>query len=240
MRGERDSNRFRCLKCNRRLDQWGRCKRRHCSSYIALWKRDQNERLQVNIAGLSEVRLGSITAPGAQALPWDERYCLWLGPHAHSGDLGCRVVPDRALAFNRRAPRLWSKLHRVAATRARRGSGQFQFFARVWEVQGRGVLHVHPVVGCSTPAQQAGADEYFETLRERAPSYGFGYSCKETVMSGEEAAGYLGKNLRETALTTGAPGQIVWISQDLTKVTGCTGRTLRQRRGEYRTMQGPK
>ena len=57
----------------------------------------------------------------------------------------------------------------------RLGRGSVFLVARVWEIQARGVLHVHPVLAYGTARQMAGARAYLERLAELAPQYGFGF-----------------------------------------------------------------
>ena len=44
-------------------------------------------------------RLVTLTAPGADVLPWDEEHCAWMGPHKHSGPLGCRIELEAAYVW---------------------------------------------------------------------------------------------------------------------------------------------
>ena len=98
------------------------------------------------------VRLLTVTAPGEDAgLSWDEDVCAHLGPHRHSGPLGCRVKAAPALAWNRLAPVWWRTLHHEASQATLRRTGRRpRLLIRPWELQQRGMPHVHPVVGSST------------------------------------------------------------------------------------------
>jgi hypothetical protein len=98
----------------------------------------------------------AVTAPGADVLPWDEHWCRELGPHKHSGMLGCRVSPTVASEWNRTMDKRWSKLHRRAATEVRRklGNDAVVLVARALELQHRGVKHAHPVLLAATPRQR--------------------------------------------------------------------------------------
>jgi hypothetical protein len=154
-----------------------------------------------------------------------------------------------AVAWNRDAPTMWRKLHRRAyqETVARVGPGSVVLLARVWEMQARGVLHVHPVLGYGTAAQMAGARAYLARLAELAPAYGFGFvdSKRERVkaMPAQNAAAYLssyfvkgprGKAaLWESVRSTAMPRSIIYVSTKLTMKTGCTMRTLRLKRALY-------
>ncbi len=57
----------------------------------------------------------------------------------------------------------------------RTGPGSVRLLVRVWEIQTRGVLHVHPVLGYGSAAEMAGARAYLDRLSKLAPQYGFGF-----------------------------------------------------------------
>jgi hypothetical protein len=112
---------------------------------------------------------------------------------------------------------------------------------RVFEMQHRGVLHVHPVLAYGTYAERRAADRYLDLVDELAPHYGFGYSeRKRRVMPARAAAAYLsayfvtGKRekatLQKSVMAEGMPRSIVHVSVRLTQATGCTMRELRFRR----------
>jgi hypothetical protein len=67
-----------------------------------------------------------------------------------------------------------------------------------WELQKRGVWHLHLVLGMETPVEQAWACEYVKAMRELAPSKLFGFVDAKPLRSlqpAEKAAGYLSKYL---------------------------------------------
>ncbi len=110
--------------------------------------------------------------------------------------------------------------------------------ARVWEMQMRGVLHVHPVLSLVTARQRAGARCYIGRLAELAPQYGFGFvERKVKPQAAVNAAAYLsayfvkgrrGKaTLWESVRSAAMPRSIVHVSVRLTQETGCTMRLLR-------------
>jgi hypothetical protein len=75
---------------------------------------------------------------------------------------------------------------------ARFGSGSLVLLARVWELQRRGVLHVHPVLGYATPRQRAAAEHYRERLDTLRCRYDFGYVAQHVrPMTTSAAAAYL-------------------------------------------------
>jgi hypothetical protein len=135
---------------------------------------DQRRKLVENLAvyeGGSVVVL-AVTAPGADELPWDESHCRPLGDHRHSGSLGCRVAPVAAHAWNQSASNRWRRLHRRAYHAVRWHGVRCTLLVRAFERQRRGVLHVHPVLGFSTPAERHAAG-YLEKF---AAHYGFGFT----------------------------------------------------------------
>lgn len=67
-----------------------------------------------------------------------------------------------------------------------------------WELQGRGVWHLHVVVGMETAIERAWAFEYVRALREFRPRYGFGFVDAKPLQKAEptkRVAGYLSKYL---------------------------------------------
>ena len=193
--------------------------------------------------------VSAVTAPGADVLEWDVQNCSALGPHKHSGLLGCRVCGRQADPWNREAAGRWRRLHRRAYQETVRecGPGSVVLVARVWELQARGVLHVHPVLGYATGRQKAGARAYLARLARLAPSYGFGFVHHERglvkPMPAQSAAAYLssyfvkgrrGKTaLWESVRSAAMPRSIVYVSTQLTMATGCTMRTLRLKRALF-------
>jgi hypothetical protein len=206
-----------------------------------IWAGDQRQKLFRNLDALpGEILLGAVTAPGAADLPWEAGACSGLGTHEHSGRLGCRVDPAKARQWNESAPGEWRRLHRRAYqdTVKRCGRGSVWLVARVWEMQTRGVLHVHPVLAYGTARQRTGARFYVARLAELASSCGFGFvERKVKPQPAVHAAAYLssyfvkgrrGKaTLWESARSEAMPRSIVHVSVRLTQETGCTMRLLR-------------
>jgi hypothetical protein len=240
-----------CRSCGRRLFGWSDvCKSRKCPEYSRVWAGDQRRKLFANLTEYgAPILMSAVTAPGSDVLAWDESVCAALGPHRHSGLLGCRV--DRRVAddWNRDAADRWRRLHRRAyqETVKRCGRGSVRLLARVWELQGRGMLHVHPVVGYGSAIEMAGARAYLDRLAELAPHYGFGFvhHKRDQVkpQAAEGAAAYLssyfvrgsgGKVAIWESVTSGAmPRSIVYVSAELTQCTRCTMRNLRLRRALF-------
>ncbi|HEV2058200.1 MAG TPA: hypothetical protein VGR11_02515 [Solirubrobacteraceae bacterium] len=241
----------RCRSCKRPLHgKSSLCRSRRCPEYSHIWAGDQRQKLFRNLEAFGgKVLISAVTAPGADQLPWDESACAALGEHKHSGELGCRVDERVAAPWNRDASDRWRRLHRRAYQETVRvhGRGSVLLLARVWELQARGVLHVHPVLGYEAASQMAGARAYLARLAELAPKYGFGFvhSKREFVkaMPAQNAAAYLssyfvkgrrGKTaLWESVQSTVMPPSIIHVSTKLTMRTGCTMRTLRLKRALF-------
>lgn len=187
-----------------------------------------------------KVWLLTVTAPGADVLPWSED--------------GRRVVQEEAAdEWNRTAPGRWSELHRQASQATKRDGHSLSFLTREWQLQGRGVLHVHVVVGVETWAEKAAANVYVGHLRRLARQHGFGFidavdrdgkSGKSRVMEAHRAAGYLTKYLAESSQLMRAvemrhrPGNLLWVSPRLSALTLCTRRRLRRARLLWRIRTG--
>jgi hypothetical protein len=188
----------------------------------------------------------SVTAPGADLYPFDPRFCLHSPGERCSGRHGCRVDPELAEAFNRRAGKWWSELHRAAKTRADRETGRKgRLLARVWEKQARGLAHLHGVLSVESPGDVAWARAYLSALREMAPRYGFGFvdgweKVGRKFWPGDQAGAYLSgyfiggrgrkASITENVLAGDLPRLVVFIGRELTMRTGCTMRSLRHAR----------
>jgi hypothetical protein len=183
--------------------------------------------------------LVTVTAPGADLLPWDEA--------------SRKVEPHAAHEWNRSAQRRWSELHRRAVQATRRAGHDVSSLARVWQMQSRGVLHLHLVLGVESLAERTAARHYVAELRARSREFGFGYidavdrdgkSGKSRVMEPHRAAGYLSRYLGESSQLAEAialedrPRRLVWVSPSLTRSTKCTMRRLRRARFLYWIRRG--
>jgi hypothetical protein len=223
-----------------------RCSSRTCPEYAPIWARDTRRRLFVNLEQLKLSVMFSVTAPGADLYPFDPRFCSHSPSKRCSGQIGCRVAPEAAEAFNRRAGQWWSELNRAAKTRADRATGfKGKLATRVWEKQKRGLAHLHGVVSVESPAHLRWAEEYVNALRELAPRYGFGFvdgwhKISRKFWPGVQAAAYLSSyfiggrghkaQITENVLAGDLPRLVVFIGRDLTRSTGCTMRSLRHAR----------
>jgi hypothetical protein len=243
----------RCRHCGRRIPPpLSRCRRRTCPGYAPLWAGDQRQKLFANLNAFADqvpsgvkspqVLVSAVTAPGVpEGMAWDDDFCRQLGPHAHSGKLGCRVKTGVAAMWNESAAKRWRGLHREAYQRCRREDLKPWLLVRVWELQKRGLLHVHPVLAYSTIEERRAADRYIEHLASLRERFGFGYvERKRRVRDPRAAAAYLssyfvnGKghkaSLEESVLSNWMPRSIVHVSIRLTVGSGVTMRSLRLKR----------
>jgi hypothetical protein len=197
-----------------------------------LWLGDIRRLLFANLLDYGgRVWMVTVTAPGAEVLRCD----------------GENVEASAAMEWNRTAAARWRELHRRAyqATRREYGPDVLQTLARVWQLQRRGVLHIHLVLGFESPREVAAARFYVACLRERHREFGFGCidardrngrSGRATVMEPHRAAGYLSRYLGESAQLVRAlalacrPRQMVWVALRLKRVSGVTMRRLRRAR----------
>jgi hypothetical protein len=229
-----------------------RCRRRRCPGYAEIWAGDQRQKLFANLnayadqvpAGIKAPRVlvSAATAPGVGGgMGWDEHRCAALGPHEHSGKLGCRVRTSQATRWNETAAARWRALHGEAYRCCVREGLKPWLLVRVWEMQKRGLLHAHPVLAYSTPRERAAAKRYLELLDELRTRYGFGYiERKHQVRDPRAAAAYLssyfvtGKgskvSLQESVQSNWMPRSIIHVSKELTQRSGITMRSLRLRR----------
>ncbi len=238
-----------------------RCNSRRCPSCGVLWAGDARRKILVNLEHASDTGLVTVTAPGADLLPWDRSRCSHPAGVKCSGKKhGCQVQAAAAQDFNQAAPGNWSGQHRTAAGRARylarKSGGAWRVVAREWEFQARGVLHMHVVVPMGTALERRCSYVYVAALRELAGAHGFGNvdSGRPTWIDGKlrrpitvipsgGAARYLAKylaafdgcklTLSETVTHPDVPPHLMFVSRCLTGETGCTMRSLRVRRSTW-------
>jgi hypothetical protein len=185
-----------------------------------------------------ETTIATLTAPGADVLPWDVSRCSIEGPHKHSGPNGCTVDQWEAAKWNRTATRRLSNLCNAAAARVRRqGLVVPTVLARALELK-RGVFHAHVVLGFRW-SEAAGLEAYGQALDELRGEYGFGTSKgggfdfgKPGRFDGLSAGLYTSKYLRPN----GAKGSFIpalRMIEMLTERNPETGRPTEQLRPVY-------
>lgn len=233
----------RCPDCNRPLSSFGRCNRRRCPGNAYLWAGDWRVSMLANLGELEDgVDLITITAPGADQLPWDRSRCQHGPAVSCSGKIGCRVDQEAAEEWNRSCESRLSRLHRRAAARARRSHGSGTIVgARTWEPQQRGVQHAHIGAPARNPRERARNRAYVAALKELGEAHGFGFAdvaqSFEGQASGIRAAAYVGKYISKSA---GESAESIrrpaFVGRELTTRTGITMRVLRWRRFLYRAL----
>lgn len=204
------------------------------------------------------VSMTTVTAPGEEAgLVWDRAHCSHPPGEACSGRKGCRVVQGAADLWNESSHKWWSELNRIAkqhADRRLRALGYEKrggLLAYGWEMQKRGVWHLHIVLGMQTAPEREWARAYVEALRTIGPSKGFGWVDEKPLKRPREAtrgAWYLSKYLAkwhadgtfEVSETVTAAGRtlLTYVNRDLTTLTGCTMRALRNSRLVWAFREG--
>ena len=245
----------RCQGCGRPLPaEVSRCSARTCPAFAPIWARDTRRRLLENLRIVPLTVMFTVTAPGADQYPFDPRFCSHRPVERCSGRRGCRVAPELAAAFNRRAGKWWGELHRAAKVRADRATGyKGRLLARVWEKQKRGLAHVHGVVAVATPAERAWAEAYVTALGDMAGRYGFGFvdgweKIGRKFWPGVQAGAYLSSyfaggrgrklSITENVLAGDLPRLVVFVGRDLTARSGCTMRSLRNARRLWASRAG--
>lgn len=214
-----------CPDCLRSLWQGGRCKRRDCPGYAPIYLRDQAERLRRNLAAWnSGTCLVTLTAPGADVLPWDRSKC-GLGEHVCSGQRGCRINWVSAAEWNATATGRLGDLLTATREQVRRthgGTARVWVLAIVFEAQQRGAFHPHIVLGYRTAADRAALDTFRDTLQRKRGDYGFGVGQRGSFdagmpdrFSGSHAGRYIAKYLRPA----GAKRSFVPLLEAVAKIT---------------------
>jgi hypothetical protein len=238
---------------------WGStCKARYCERCGTPWGKDQRTRLAGNLKEFGgAVTVIAITAPGADVLPCSTETCGDKGPHKQRGKKGCRVDRAAALAWHESLPYRWSRLRDAARRAVKRAGLEAPTLAQVWEMQTRGMAHVHVAIPYETDADKEAAQVFAEALDRLAPRWDFGFVDTKLVAweKGAEAgyylAGYLiggrGKKpmLREVVREAAAggyfprlPSCLVYVSRTLTAATGLTMRNLRRVRHVLAASKG--
>jgi hypothetical protein len=239
----------RCEHCGKTFPlAVSRCRRRTCPGYALTWARDTMRKNRENLrsyGGLAS--MCTLTAPGVAAgLVWDRSQCTHRSDEPCGKRHACKVVPAVAEQWNDRSRGWWRDLNRVCKQRADRALKRLGHDKKggvllyQWELQGRGVWHLHFVLGLETAVERAWAFEYVDAMRELAPRYCFGFVDAKPLRKPEPAervASYLSKYLAkwkddgscevtETVLSAGR-SLLSYVSLKLTAKSSCTMRMLR-------------
>ncbi len=238
-----------CEFCGRPLPaNVSRCRRRDCPGYSETWARDTMRKSWTNLdtyGGLAAML--TLTAPGeAAGLAFDRALCWHRPSDKCSGPRGCKVVKSVAEKWNDLSRGWWRELNRVCKQRADRAMSRLGanykggLLLYQWEMQERGVWHLHFVVGLETAIERAWAFEYVKAMRELGPKYCFGFVDAKPMRSprpASDCAGYVSKYLVKrrddgsfaVSETVKAAGRTLlnYVSRKLTARSMCTMRMLR-------------
>jgi hypothetical protein len=193
------------------------------------------------------VAMVTLTAPGQDAgLVWDRAVCVHAADKRCDGRKGCRVVKGAAALWNEDSRKQWRELNRIAkqhADRALRKLGSDRkggLLVYEWELQKRGVWHLHIVLSVETAVERAWAIAYGTALRAVGQSKGFGFVDLKPLRKPQHAlqvASYLSKYLAKwredgsfevsETVTSAGRSLLNYVSRGLTGRTGCTMRALR-------------
>lgn len=250
----------RCEDCGGVLPlNVSRCRRRRCPGYAPTWARDTMRKIRENLrtyGGL--VAMCTLTAPGeAAGLVWDRENCTHPAEVRCDGKKGCKVVPAAAELWNEKSRAWWRELNRRAKLRADRAVKRLGYEYKggllmyEWELQRRGLWHLHFILAMETAVERAWAFEYVASMRELAPAWCFGFVDAKPLRSpqpAERASGYLSKYLAkwsddgsmEVTATVLAAGRTLlnFVSRRLTARSGITMRVLRDVRLAWAWREG--
>jgi hypothetical protein len=250
----------RCEHCGKLFPVGvSRCRRRICPGYAPIWARDTMRKIRENLRTYGGLAcMCTVTAPGeAAGLVWDRPRCAHAPGEDCDGRKGCRVVKEAAEAWNEHSRGWWRELNRVCKLRADRAIRRLGYERKgglllyEWELQRRGVWHLHFVLGVETAIERVWAIEYLRAIRELAPAKGFGFVDSKPLHHPERAeqvARYLSKYLAkwnpdgtmEITQTVTSAGRTLlnYVSRTLTAKSGVTMRTLRDVRIAWAWIQG--
>ncbi len=207
-----------------------RCHSLGCPDCIETRLGDWRRGFRVNLdAHPGTAVMGTITAPGADVLPWVNGRCL-PGP-----------LEEWCSTRDARLRRFLEAAH--AAARRRTGQ-RANVLATVAEPQQRGAPHWHVACGTETPRATLAAQVFLNFLHDNHERYGFGFcdgwvKVKRFSEVGKLSwyiAGYLTpaeggrKSMAANFRAPATPRRPMRLSRRLTSATGVTQRNLRRHR----------
>jgi hypothetical protein len=194
-------NLLRCKDCYEHL--WVRCQSTRASRCISCAETHRRDVACIGRSGAMDSPTGfffvTLTAPGADVLPWDLSKCSHGPGVACAGPLGCVVDAEACADWNGSAAQRWSWF--VTYVRREFVGHDLQFF-KTWETQKRGVLHLHAMVRCSGVVSRRRMRAVVSTC---ALEWQFGRQVDVQHISGSDVrevarkAGYCAKYASKTA-----------------------------------------
>ena len=142
----------------------------------------------------------TLTAGGTDVHPWDMDKCNHSKSMKHSGKIGCRVEEMDSVCTNTDMPKDWNRLMQSL----RRLLGSQVQYAKVFESQDRGLLHIHGILTNVQPMKIARLRKEITRLAKR---HGFGgqISVKrvvgDSVNDRHKAVNYVAKYLTKGSKT---------------------------------------
>jgi len=128
-----------------------------------------------------EIEFVTLTALGADRLPWDKSKCNHIEALECSGAIGCKVDEFTSAIWNDEAKQNWNWL----VTELERALDRDLPYFKCFELQTRGVLHIHALVHVPGITH-----ERFESvLKEIAAKWDFGPMLKTKRVTGKNRAG---------------------------------------------------
>src|SRR4051812_16227306 len=165
----------RCEHCEQLLPLTvSRCRRRQCPGYSETWARDTMRKIRENLRAYEGlVCMCTLTAPGQDVgLVWDRENCTHGSGVTCGREHGCKVLPAAAALWNEKSRGYWRELNRICKLRADRAVKRLGheykggLLMYEWELQKRGVWHLHFLLGMETAVERAWAFEYVKAMRE--------------------------------------------------------------------------
>jgi hypothetical protein len=153
----------RCEHCGNLLPLTVSCCRRRTSpGYAMTWARDTMRKNRENLRAYGGLAaMCTLTPPGIDAgLAWDHSQCRHDRDEPCGQRFGCVVVLEAAAFWNEHSRSWWRELNRLCKQRADRALGRLGYDAKgglllyKWELQKRGVWHLHFVLGLETAVER--------------------------------------------------------------------------------------
>jgi hypothetical protein len=216
------------------------CRRRACPGYVDRWLRDQVLRVRANLdRWQGGTRMATFTAPGQPTKKHPNGLTHYTTPEG-----GLRVVQSEADFWHSDADKRLSALVKAARKRLQRErpGAKVRLLVSVPAFQKRGMLHWHAVYGYKSQRECNDCARLMEILASMVEQYGFGHQFDggQVFENAKQAASYVARyatadhqGLERVVVSGFCPKRPVYVSRELTSVTGVTMRFLRWRRWSW-------